>query len=123
MSKWMYVVGILLMAGFAVLMVSEMQRAATPYVMKVDNVKASAGSPVQFKGTIVHAKTTYDRATHETNFVLRDDGAKTLEVTYGGQKPANFDSAAVAVVRGVYRDGSLRADRVSVNCPSKYKGK
>lgn len=111
------------MAGFAVLMAFEMKNAATPYVMKVENVAASAGRPIQFKGNIVHEKTGYDRASHENYFTLTDKEGKTLKVTYDRQKPANFDTADIAVVRGVYQEGVLKADRVSVKCPSKYEGK
>jgi len=121
-SKSTYILGAIIMAAFAVLMMFEMKNAATPYVMKVENVTASDGRPVQFKGAIVHNKTGYNRASHETYFTLTDKEGKTLKVTYDRQKPANFDTADVAVVRGVYRDGALKADRVSVKCPSKYKG-
>lgn len=119
----MYIFGAILMAGFAVLTVFEMKNAATPYVMKVENVNTSAGRPVQFKGSIIHDKTGYDRAFHETFFTLKDSEGKILKVTYDRQKPANFDTADVAVVRGVYQGGALKADRVSVKCPSKYEGK
>lgn len=115
--------GAMLIAAFAVLMIFEMKNAVTPYVMKVENVTSSAGHPVQFKGAIVHNKTTYNRASHETIFTLTDNEGKALRVTYDRQKPANFDTADVAVVKGVYRDGALRAERVSVKCPSKYEGK
>jgi cytochrome c-type biogenesis protein CcmE len=122
MSKSMYALGIALIAGFAVLMVMEMQSAATPYVTKVANVRESAGRAIQFKGAIIHSKTSYDRAAQATRFTLRDDNGQTLDVSYDGAKPGNFDTADVAVVRGIYRGGSLKADRVSVNCPSKYQG-
>lgn len=111
------------MAGFTVLMIFEMKNAATPYVMKVENVAASAGRPVQFKGSIDHAKTAYNRASHETCFTLTDKDGNALKVTYDRQKPANFDTADVAVVRGIYQNGALKADRVSVKCPSKYESK
>lgn len=121
MSKWMYVVGIILIAGFAVLMAMEMKSAATPYVTTVKDVAASTGS-VQFKGAIVHSRTSYDRATHELRFALKDDTGKTLDVRYGGPKPGNFDSADTAVVRGSYSKDCLKADQLLLKCPSKYEG-
>lgn len=122
MSKWMYVLGIVLIAGFAVLMALEMKSAATPYMTKVQDVTESGGSSIQFKGAIVRSKTSYDRATHELRFTLRDDAGKTLDVRYDGPKPGNFDTADVAVVRGVYSEDRLRASQLSLKCPSKYEG-
>lgn len=122
MSRWMYVLGMVLIAGFAVMMAFEMKSAATPYVTKVDEVVQSPGRTIQFKGAIVHDGATYDRGSHELRFTLRDDSGKTLEARYGGPKPGNFDTADTAVVRGVYRGSSLMADQLSLKCPSKYEG-
>lgn len=118
----MYVVGIVLIAGFAVLMVCEMQRAATPYVTRVDSLAGVSGKKVQFKGAIVHPKTSYNAANHELRFALKDDAGKLLQVRYDGPKPGNFDTADVAVVRGIYADNSLRANDLRLKCPSKYEG-
>ena len=122
MSKWMYVVGIVLMAGFAVLMVFKMQSASTQYVMKVDDALLITNRPIQFNGAIVHNKTAYTLATHELRFTLRDSEGKTLEVHYKGPKPASLDSADSAVARGYIKGGKMEADQVLLKCPSKYKG-
>lgn len=122
MSKWIYVLGIGLIAAFAVMMVFEIKSAAAPYVTKVDEVARSHGRSIQFKGAIVHESTTYDRKSHELRFTLRDASGKTIEARYGGPKPGNFDTADTAVVRGVYRDKCLVASQLSVKCPSKYEG-
>lgn len=122
MSKWMYVLGIILIAGFAVLMAVEMKSAATPYVTSVRDVTGSHGGSVQFKGAIDHSKTSYDRADHELRFLLKDDAGKSLAVRYDGPKPGNFDSADTAVVRGVYSNGYMKADQLLLKCPSKYEG-
>ena len=89
---------------------------------KVQDVAQSNGTSVQFKGAIVHAKTSYDRASHELRFALKDDAGKALDVRYDGPKPGNFDTADVAVVRGVYSDDYLKASQLSLKCPSKYEG-
>jgi cytochrome c-type biogenesis protein CcmE len=122
MSKSMYVIGILLIAGFAALMVLEMQKASTQYVTSVDDALAAKNRPIQFRGTIAHDKTTYERSTHELRFVLKDDQGKTLEVRYRGPKPANMDTADIAVAIGCIDRGALKADEVLLKCPSKYKG-
>ena len=123
MSKWMYIAGIVLIAGFAVLTAMELRDSLTRYVTRAADVRSFGDRPIQFRGRIVHEKTTFDRATHDLCVTLADDAGKTLDVTYDGPKPGNFDTATTAVVRGVYRDGKLKADGLSVNCPSKYQGK
>jgi cytochrome c-type biogenesis protein CcmE len=123
MSKWMYVAGIALIAGFAALMVMELRNSTTPYVTKVADIRSFGDRPVQFKGRIVQGKTTYDRATHDLCFALADDAGKTLDVRYDGPKPGSFVTADYAVVRGVYRGGKFRADQLLLKCPSKYQGK
>lgn len=122
MNKWMYIVGIVLMAGFAILMVTEMQTASTQYVMKVDDALMVTNRPIQFNGAIVHSKTAYDLKTHELRFALRDRDGKTLDVLYRGPKPASLDSADSAVARGYIKGGKMEADQVLLKCPSKYKG-
>lgn len=123
MSKWMYVAGIVLLAGFAVLMAMEMKNASTPYVTKVADIQSFGKRAIQFKGSILHEKTGYDGATHDLRFTLKDDAGKTLDVSYDGPKPGNFDTADRAVVLGVYKNGKLRAEQLSLKCPSKYQGK
>jgi len=122
MSKWMYMFGAMLIAGFAVLGVMEMQSATTPYVTTVAKARALADKPIQFKGAIVRGKTSYDDSSHELLFTLRDDKGETIRARYNGIKPGNFDTADVAVVRGTYRDGELSANQLLLKCPSKYKG-
>ncbi len=122
MNRWMYVVGILLMAGFAVMMVLEMQNSHTQYVMKVDDAVRITDRPIQFSGTIVHGKTTYDLGKHELRFALRDVEGKTLDVVYRGPKPASLDTATSAVARGSIKSGKMHADQVLLKCPSKYEG-
>ena len=123
MSKWMYVAGIVLIAGFGALMVMELQKASTPYITKVADIRSFGERPIQFKGRIIHEKTTYDRVTHDLCFALADDSGKTLDVIYDGPKPGSFATADCAVARGVYRAGKFRADQLMLKCPSKYQGK
>ena len=119
----MYVAGIVLLAGFAVLMAMEMKNASTPYVTKVADIQSFGNRAIQFKGSILHEKTDYESATHDLRFTLKDDLGKTLDVSYDGPKPGNFDTADCAVVLGVYKNGKFRAEQLSLKCPSKYQGK
>ena len=119
----MYVAGILLIAGFAVLTAMELKNASTPYVTKVADIASFGGKVIQFNGKIVNNTVAYDRANHDLIFALRDDAGKMVNVFYDGPKPGDFDTADAAVVRGVYRDGRLKADELLLRCPSKYEGK
>jgi cytochrome c-type biogenesis protein CcmE len=123
MSKWMYVAGIVLLAGFAVLTAMELSNSSTPYVTKVADIRSFGNRQIQFKGRIVHEKTSYDDAGIALRFALKDDAGKTLDVSYDGPKPGNFDTADCAVVRGAYKHGTFRAEQLSLKCPSKYQGK
>lgn len=123
MNKWMYVAGIVLLAGFAVLTGVELINASTPYVTRVADLSSFGARQIQFMGTILHKKTEYDDATMGLRFTLADDKGKTVDVSYDGPKPGNFDTADCAVVRGVYRGGRFRAEQVFLKCPSKYQGK
>jgi cytochrome c-type biogenesis protein CcmE len=124
MSKWMYVVGVVLLAGFAVLMAMELKNASTPYVTKVADIQSFGNRAIQFKGSILHEKMDYDGgSTKDLRFTLKDDAGKTLDVSYDGPKPGNFDTADTAVVLGAYKNGKFRAEQLSLKCPSKYQGK
>lgn len=123
MSKSMYIVGVLLIAGFAVLGAREMINAQMPYAMTVAEVRSAGDRPVQFMGSILRGRARYDEKTDELSFVLSDKDGNKLTVRYHGVEPAGFDNADKAVVRGVYNGGELAADQVLLKCPSKYRGR
>ena len=121
MNKWLYILGILLIAGFAVLGVIEMQKSVTPYVTTIGGARAVKDRPVQFKGSLIPEQTSFDSKTQELQFVLADDNGKAVAVSYDGVKPANFESVDTVVVTGNYRDGVFHASEVMTKCPSKYE--
>lgn len=123
MNKWMYILGVLLIAGFAVLGATELIKAQTPYVTTVSEVRGMKDKPLQFIGTIFHASTKTDTKSDELTFRLIDEKGESIQVRYKGIKPANFDTADKAVVRGTYYGSDLVADQVLLKCPSKYQGK
>jgi cytochrome c-type biogenesis protein CcmE len=82
---------------------------------------ADAGRRFQVRGTIDHA--TVDRATEglEMRFSIAGTDAR-LPVVYHGVVPDSFDQADVVTVAGrVLPDGTLDADDLLVQCPSKYE--
>ena len=123
MNKWMYMLGIVIIAGFGILGAMELKNASTPYVTTVAEARSITDRPIQFMGAIIHNKTKYDNNNDELLFDLKDNNGDTVAVKYKGVKPANFDSSDTAVVRGYYRGSGFIADQVLVKCPSKYKAK
>ena len=123
MNKWMYVAGVVLIAGFAVVMVFDLQEARTPYITTAAEAKSVTDRPIRFVGAIVPGKTSYDREKQELVFELRGEKGKTLSVRYRGAKPAHFDAAHKAVVTGTYRGGKFVATRILIERPSKHKGR
>ena len=110
-----------MIAGFAALGMMEMIKAQTPYVTLVSEAKSIKDRPIQFMGSIVHEKTRYDDNADELVFQLRDGKGDTIRVRYKGIKPANFDGADRAVVRGNCYGNEIVADQVLLKCPSKYR--
>jgi len=123
MNKWLYVLGIIVLAGFAALTVWELMSQSTPYVMKVADLKSMSDRPVQFMGAVDHQTAEYDEANDELRFQIKDEDGESVKVRFKGVKPANFDTAPKAVVTGIYRSGEINATKVALSCPSKYENK
>lgn len=123
MNKWTYILGAVLVAGFAVLGFMEMLKAQTPYISSVSELKTAGDRQVQFIGKIIHESVKYDKDTDQLLFNLKDGNGSLLQVSYVGVKPSSFDSAETAVVKGMYLTDKFVADKVMVKCPSKYQGK
>ena len=123
MNKWMYIAGVVLIAGFAAMMVIDLQKAGTPRVTTVAEARGITDKPIRFTGAIVPDKTTYDRDTQELHFELRGEKGDTLTVHYRGARPADFDAAERAMVTGTYRGGKLVATRILIERPLESKGR
>ena len=100
MSKWIYVLGAVIVGGFAVLGMMRMIEVQTPYVTLVAQARSITDRPVRFAGSIVRGATVYDDGTDELVFRLRDGAGDTITVRYTGVKPPGFDDATAVVVRG-----------------------
>lgn len=123
MNKLLYIAGAVLIAGFAVLGMIEMLGSQTPYLETVAQVTKAGDRPVQFLGEIVRKESRYDESTDELIFTLRDKSGASIPVRYKGVKPANFDEAEKAVVRGQYIGSEFIANQLNLKCPSRYRGK
>ena len=118
MSKWLYVFGVVLIAGFAALNLAEMARNRTAYVTSVSEVRARRNQRTEFTGTIVRGSASYFDETDELVFRMVDSRGMSLGVRYKGVKPANFDAATEAVVKGSYNGSEFIADAIQLKPPS-----
>ncbi|MCL5104526.1 MAG: cytochrome c maturation protein CcmE [Armatimonadetes bacterium] len=123
MNKGLYAVGALVIVAFAAMFVKEVMHTKAQYVTTVVEVQAAGDRPVQFQGKILRTKARYDDKTGEFVFTLKDKAGVYLPVRYKGVKPANYDTAPSAVVRGTYQKNEFIADQVLLKCPSRYAGK
>jgi cytochrome c-type biogenesis protein CcmE len=121
--KPLYLVGTLLLLGFAGFSLSSFKETLTPYV---SYEKARSGERiVQVAGALQKGSSSYVSAQESLFFNLSDPKThETLRVRYKGLKPANFEDAISIVAIGRFDAGSkvFEADKLLVKCPSKYQG-
>lgn len=122
-KKPLYLMGVLLLLGFAGFSMSSFKQTLTPYV---PYAKARTGERiVQVAGALDKGSSSYVAAQESLYFNLLDPKTReTLRVRYKGLKPANFEDAISIVAIGRFDTGSkvFEADKLLVKCPSKYQG-
>jgi cytochrome c-type biogenesis protein CcmE len=122
-KKPLYLMGALLLLGFAGFSMSSFKQTLTPYV---PYAKARSGERiVQVAGALDKGSSSYVSAQESLYFNLLDPKTReTLRVRYKGLKPANFEDAISIVAIGRYDTGTkfFEADKLLVKCPSKYQG-
>jgi len=121
--KHLYLLGGVLLLGFAGFSLSSFKETLTPYVSYQE--ARAANRLVQVAGGLVKSSGRYDRVTGMLHFTLREaETHAALPVRYKGVKPANFEDAISIVAIGRYdrEDQEFVADQLLVKCPSKYQG-
>ena len=96
------------------LMVSELKSNSENYV----------GDNVNTMGTIKNG--TLNKTTESTNFVLKDadDTSYQIYVEYTGDLPANLaEGKSVSLSGTMINDKKIKANKIVMGCPSKYKEK
>ncbi|UCD44916.1 MAG: cytochrome c maturation protein CcmE [Candidatus Bathyarchaeota archaeon] len=116
------VVGVLLLLS-AGLAFDSMTNYLNPY-LSVTHVAANTdryeGRSIQVMGVIAIGSIV--RGGEGTTIFAVTDGDETLDVTYVGALPQNFDQGKDVVVVGSLRGGeSLEASKILMKCPSKYE--
>lgn len=83
---------------------------------------AESGKKVQVAGTWVKEKgCTYDPASNQFRFTMRDEKGSVMPVVLDGAKPNNFEISTSIVATGLVQDGRLAATNILTKCPSKYE--
>jgi len=122
-TKPLYLLGTVLLLGFAGFSLSSFKETLTPYV---PYAKARTGERiVQVAGALDKGSSSYVAAQESLYFNLKDPAThETLRVRYKGLKPANFEDAISIVAIGRFDAGTktFEADKLLVKCPSKYQG-
>jgi cytochrome c-type biogenesis protein CcmE len=122
-NRPLYLLGALLLLGFAGFSLSSFKETLTPYV---SYQKARTGERiVQVAGALDKGSSSYVAAQESLYFNLKDPKThETLRICYKGLKPANFEDAISIVAVGRFDTGAkvFEADKLLVKCPSKYQG-
>lgn len=113
------------MGGIAFLLVTGMSRA-TAYYLTVDELLARqgdvAGRAVRVMGKLVGDSIAYDPAVPLLRFAISGEGGQQVQVEYGGIQPDQMNDGWEAIVEGYPgEDGTLRASKVMIKCPSRYE--
>lgn len=113
------IVGILLLAGFTILVV----RSFTDQLGGYTNFAGAAA--VEGNTHVIGAwererPSGYDPTANVFSFWMRDDAGEVRQVNYHSPRPANFEEAEEVVVRGSMQGDVFTADHILIKCPSKY---
>ena len=124
--KLYYVLGAVLLLGFAGFSLAAFRTSLTPYVsFEEARGPAAAARVVQVAGGLEKGSSSYDDESARLHFTLVDPATRaTLRVRYDGLRPANFDDAISIVAIGRYdaAGNEFEASKLLVKCPSKYQG-
>lgn len=122
--KAKFIIGILIIAVFAVWGITSFMATTIKYVPLAE--VADAQGTIQVMGKIDFDSVQYDTDHSRLVFDVIDledqSSGRRLKIIYSGMVPGNFEQATSVVARGIYQDGALIADQLLVKCPSKYQG-
>lgn len=122
--KAKFIIGILIIAVFAVWGMSSFMANTVKYVPLAE-VPNTTGN-IQVMGKIDFDAVEYDTDRSRLIFDVTDledqASGRRLRIIYSGVVPGNFEQATSVVARGHYENGALLADQLLVKCPSKYQG-
>ncbi len=121
------VLGIALVIAAAVgyLMYTGLEGTAASYFVTVGELQERSievdGRRVRVGGEVVPGSIVYGGPGEPIHFQI-SDGSAVLEVTYSGVLPDIFTDGRYVIVEGLYRaSGSITADTVLTQCPSRFE--
>jgi cytochrome c-type biogenesis protein CcmE len=123
--KLYYVLGAVLLLGFAGFSLAAFRTSLTPYVSFAEATRPGPARVVQIAGGLEPGSAAYDPASQSLSFGLVDVATKeTIRIRYEGVRPANFEEAISIVAIGRYDSAAreFEASKLLVKCPSKYQG-
>jgi len=124
--KLYYVLGAVLLLGFAGFSLAAFRTSLTPYVSFAEATRPGSGARVvQIAGGLDKGSSSYDEASSSLRFTLVDPATQAkIPVNYEGVRPANFEDAISIVAIGRYdaTSANFEASKLLVKCPSKYQG-
>ena len=118
--KARYLIALVIIVGFVIFGAVSLKKSLTPYVSFAEAKKSP--QTVQVMGELEKNLTRYDTESNLLYFTIKDKHGETMEVSYKGVKPGNFDQATQIVAIGDYKGNVFEADQLLVKCPSKYQG-
>ncbi len=119
----LYLLGGLLLVGFAAFSLFAFKDSLTPYVSYAE--AREARRMVQVAGALEKGSSAYVSEQESLLFTLQDpESRETMRVRYKGLKPANFEEAISIVAIGSFDTAAreFQAEKLLVKCPSKYQG-
>ena len=87
--KARYIIALAIIIGFVIYGAVSLKTSLTPYVSFAEARRSS--QTVQVMGELEKNRTRYDTETNLLYFTIKDKKGETLEVSYKGVKPGNFD--------------------------------
>ncbi len=112
-------IGLAVIAFFAIFAIYSFSSALNPYVSFAEAAETEA--TVQVMGYLHGGEVRYDMDSRQLRFNLEDEEGTTALVAYEGPKPANMDQAESIVVIGRFEEEIFQAQKILVKCPSKYE--
>jgi len=114
------VFGVVAIIGFVAFGAGAFKSNLTPYV--TFQQARSTGDSVQVAGKLVQGSDRFDETSSTLRFSIEEEGGDTLEISYSGLKPGNFNEATQVVAIGRVQGNVMHAEKLLVKCPSKYQG-
>jgi cytochrome c-type biogenesis protein CcmE len=123
--RWRLYIGVAIIILVLVYLILTSTQGATVYALTIHELQESVpsiyGRGVRVGGNVDGSSITYNSTDLTLRFTLID-GDLTLPVQYQGTRPDMLRADAEVLVEGEYTpEGTFRASKLLLKCPSKYE--